>query len=182
MISFDFTSKIAEQFDQMAAIVTGDRFFWTNKDGEQRNTQLFTLPLVLDLREGMVRWRFVSERQFESELFAAIITSSLRSLLVNAFKLSPSSCCLVAITMEIFGNLFESWAIFKWDFDDDDKGKLLLIEYDDDEEMMARVLGGFKPGIHAILLQLDETVSLLPSRICDFTQHFVRETERDGDG
>lgn len=55
MISFDFTSKIAEQFDQMAAIVTGDRFFWTNKDGEQRNTQLFTLPLVLDLREGMVR-------------------------------------------------------------------------------------------------------------------------------
>lgn len=57
-----------------------------------------------------------------------------------------------------------------------------MIEYDDDEEMMARVLGGFKPGIHAILLQLDETVSLLPSRICDFTQHFVRETERDGDG
>lgn len=46
----------------------------------------FTLPLVFDLRPGTVRWRFVSERQWDKELLIEPNSSSLRLLLIRESK------------------------------------------------------------------------------------------------
>lgn len=45
-----------------------------------------TLPLVLDLIPGTVKWRFVSERQLVKDSSMALKTSSLRSPLIKASK------------------------------------------------------------------------------------------------
>lgn len=46
--------------------------------------QKITLPLVLDLIPGTVKWRFVSDRQLDNDLLMAPTTSSLRSPLIRA--------------------------------------------------------------------------------------------------
>jgi hypothetical protein len=47
------------------------------------SVRLSTLPLVLDLRPGTVRWRLVSERQWDKELLIGSKSSSLRLLLIS---------------------------------------------------------------------------------------------------
>ena len=62
----------------------------------------FTLPLVLDLRPGTVRWRFVSERQLERDLLMSPKISSLRLLLRRASAKDNDFCCLASLCWSWF--------------------------------------------------------------------------------
>lgn len=50
------------------------------------------MPLVLDLRAGIVESRWVSDKQLVNELLIAFMTSSLRLLLVKASRESGLLC------------------------------------------------------------------------------------------
>lgn len=116
------------------------------------SVRLSTLPLVLDLRPGTVRWRLVSERQWDKELLIGSKSSSLRLLLISESNDSRG------------WSWFWLWlditeAEIAKNFLDLGLGLVLKEEIEEREGLVngilgLRVLGGFKLGIHWAIFSL----------------------------
>ena len=120
----------------------------------------FTLPLVLDLRPGTVRWRLVSERQLDKEVLIEPKSSSLRLLLIRESNESGGWSWLwfwLNITeAEIVVSFLDLGLVLKERIEG---GEWVLIGI-----LGLRVLGGFKLRIHwAISLSLSLSLSVCHS-------------------